>query len=92
MKKKKAIQSVNDKGAFRPEYACSSSWTINIAGGIQFAVLPAAQPDPVQGAILTVMLPNPKNVQGSDALIGMHADATLHKLYIYKIAGPTSPE
>jgi hypothetical protein len=91
-RRKTTIQSLSGKGSFSPEYACQATWTIQIAGGIQFASLPTAQPDPVQGAVLTVMLPNPRNVQGSDALVGMHVDATLHKLYIYKIAGPTPPE
>ena len=91
-KKKASIRSLNGKSSFSPEYACLATWTIQIAGGIQFAALPTAQPDPVQGAVLTVQLPNPRNAQGSDALIGMHQDATLHKLYIYKIAGPTPPE
>ena len=42
--------------------------------------------------MLTVMLPNPNNTQGSDAQIAMLADSTAHKLYIYKVAGPTPPE
>ena len=89
---RKAIRSLNGKGSFRPEYACQATWTIHIAGGIQFAALPTAQPDPVQGAVLTVMLPNPQNVQGADAQISMFADTTLHNLYIYKVAGPIPPE
>ncbi len=91
-KRKASIQSLSGKGSFSPEYPCQVSWTINIAGGIQFAALPTAQPDPVQGASLTVLIPNPRNMQGSDALVGMHVDATLHKLYIFKVAGPTPPE
>ena len=91
-KRKTSIQSLGDKGSFSPEFACQATWTIQIAGGIVFDALPTAQPDPVQGASLTVLLPNPKNEQGSDAQIGMHADTTLHKLYIYKVAGPIPPE
>jgi hypothetical protein len=83
---------LGSKGSFRPEVACQATWTIHIAGGIQFDSLPTSQPDPVQGAILTVQLPNPMNVQGSDAQIAMYADTTLHNLYIYKVAGPTPPE
>ena len=89
--KRVAIQALNSKGSFSPEFACQATWTIHIAGGIQFAALPTSQPDPLQGAVLTVMLPNPQNVQGADAQIGMHADTTLHNLYIYKVAGPIPP-
>ncbi len=91
-KKRTAIRSLLSKGSFSPEIACQATWTIHIAGGIQFAALPTAQPDPVQGAVLTVMLPNPQNVQGADAQISMFADTTLHNLYIYKVAGPIPPE
>ena len=90
--KKSSIRSLSGKGSFRPEVACLATWTIHIAGGIQFDSLPTAQPDAVQGATLTVLLPNPKNLQGSDAQIAMLADTSVHKLYIYKVAGPTPPE
>ena len=87
MKKNASIQPLGAKGSFRPEIACSATWTVHIAGGIRFEKLPAAQPDAGRGAVLKVQLPNPKNAQGHDAMISVFADYNLHKLYIYKVAG-----
>ena len=90
--RKSSIQSMSKQGSFSPEIACQATWSIHIAGGIQFDALPTAQPDPLQGAIFSVLLPNPRNVQGSDAQIAVFQDNDLHKLYIYKVAGPIPPE